>query len=327
MHYPKPFFRKSRKLWYVQIEGYQHNLGPDREQAFEAYHELMRQVPKRVDPRHVVALIDQYLQWVETNRSSETYDWYQFRLESFGHAYPTLLVGDLKPFHVQQWIDGMKLSSGSKHNYARSIMRCMAWCEEQGLIEKNPIRHFKKPRAGKREKVVSPEEYLKILGVSKRPQWQDMIRFAWNTGARAAELLAVEKQHIDLPNHRIVLPVSEEKMGRAPRIIYLSEEAEEIIRRLVVKHPTGKLFRNSAGKAWTTAAVNCAFVRAQKKLGVKYCLTVFRHSWCHRMLKAGVDALTVSVLMGHAGLNMTVSVYSHLSHAPQYLLESVRKVG
>jgi hypothetical protein len=27
-HYPKPFFRKSRGLWYVQIADKQHNLGP-----------------------------------------------------------------------------------------------------------------------------------------------------------------------------------------------------------------------------------------------------------------------------------------------------------
>lgn len=328
MHYPKPFFRQSRQLWYVQIEGRQHNLGPDRIKAFETYHDLMRQpTAKKVDPRQVVALIDEFLQWVETNRAGETYDWYQFRLQSFARKYPSLLAADLKPFHVQQWLDGMKLSSGSKHNYARSIMRCMTWCEEQGLIDKNPIRHFKKPRAGKREKVVSPVEYEQILNVVRRPHWQDMIRFAWNTGARAAEILAAERIHVDLVNHRIVLPVSEEKMERVPRIIYLNDEAEEIIRRLMAKFPNGKLFRNSVGRAWTTAAVNCAFTRAKKKLKVKYCLTIFRHTWCHRMLTAGVDALTVSVLMGHAGLSMTASVYSHLAHAPQYLLESVRKVG
>ncbi len=73
-------------------------------------------------------------------------------------------------------------------------------------------------------------------------------------------------------------------------------------------------------------SVNCTFVRIQRKLKVKYCLTAFRHSWCHRMLKSGTDALTVSVLMGHADPSMIARVYSHLSHAPDYLLQSVRKV-
>ena len=40
-HFPKPFFRKSRQLWYVELDGKQHNLGPDQEAAFTAYHKLM----------------------------------------------------------------------------------------------------------------------------------------------------------------------------------------------------------------------------------------------------------------------------------------------
>ena len=58
----------------------------------------------------------------------------------------------------------------------------------------------------------------------------------------------------------------------------------------------------------------------------KYCLTAFRHSFCHRLLKAGVDALTVSNLMGHAGVSMVVEFYSHMNHAPDYLRQSLERV-
>jgi hypothetical protein len=33
-HFPKPFFRHDRRLWYVQVNGRQHNLGRDRDAAF-----------------------------------------------------------------------------------------------------------------------------------------------------------------------------------------------------------------------------------------------------------------------------------------------------
>ena len=49
-HYPKPFFRAPRGLWYVQIDGRQVNLGPDRDEAFRRYHDLMargRDAPNR----------------------------------------------------------------------------------------------------------------------------------------------------------------------------------------------------------------------------------------------------------------------------------------
>ena len=75
MHFPKPFFRKSRRLWYVQIDGRQHNLGTDKHKAFESYHELMRQpAATKIDPRLVVALFDEFLEWVQTNRAPETYE-------------------------------------------------------------------------------------------------------------------------------------------------------------------------------------------------------------------------------------------------------------
>lgn len=196
--------------------------------------------------------------------------------------------------------------------------------------------------------------------------------FAWETGARASECLALEKRHVDFENERVVFPQSEEKMERAPRVVYLTAATLEIVRRRCVT-ATGKVFRNSNGRPWTTDAVKYAFEQIQIRMGKeamrergltipeeevveltahlkqrwmeqdrpaktdrqyremarfrlwnkhavryapKYCLTVIRHSWCHRALKRGLDALTVSQLMGHADVTMVAKVYSHLSHAP-----------
>src|SRR6056297_1151082 len=38
-HFPKPFFRRNRGLWY----GKQINLGPDKDEAFRQYHLLLSQ--------------------------------------------------------------------------------------------------------------------------------------------------------------------------------------------------------------------------------------------------------------------------------------------
>ena len=69
-HFPKPFFRASRGLWYVQINDKQLNLGADRTAAFSRYHELManarepeathgspRQPARRSDRRRVFGLV------------------------------------------------------------------------------------------------------------------------------------------------------------------------------------------------------------------------------------------------------------------------------
>ena len=45
-HFPQPFFKKSRGLWYVQINGKQINLGPNSDEVHHRYHQLM------LEPRH-----------------------------------------------------------------------------------------------------------------------------------------------------------------------------------------------------------------------------------------------------------------------------------
>jgi hypothetical protein len=52
--------------------------------------------------------------------------------------------------------------------------------------------------------------------------------------------------------------------------------------------------------------------KVTRRYGTKYCLYAFRHTWCNRALKNGVDPITVSVLMGHADTSMLAKVYQHL---------------
>ncbi len=58
-HFPKPFYRKPRCRWYVEIRGKQINLGPDRVGAFQKCHELMASPEAPVLPSP--ELIEQFL--------------------------------------------------------------------------------------------------------------------------------------------------------------------------------------------------------------------------------------------------------------------------
>ncbi len=111
MHYhvPKPFYRKSRDTWYVEVDGRQINLGKDRESAFQRYHAIMA-TPAEVRQNHagggtdlkLTELFDQFLGWVQQHRAPDTFVWYQYRLQRFADRFPALTVGQLRPFHVQE---------------------------------------------------------------------------------------------------------------------------------------------------------------------------------------------------------------------------------
>ncbi len=267
-HYPKPFFKKSRKLWYVEIDRRQHNLGPEREVAFRLYHELMREpASKQVDARSLVAIIDAFLEWVQTNRALDTYEWYRYRLERFARTYPDLGTQSLKPYHVQQWVDSYpQLSRTSRRNYFRSIKRCLKWAMKQGYISSDPLDHLEVPGADRKEAIVSVEQYGQLLSLIRDPGLRDLVVTTWETGCRPQESLRVEARHVDLKHFRWVFPKSEAKGKRQPRVVYLAGPAAAITQKLVEQYPTGRLFRNSDGRAWTPNAVNSAFDRIRIRM-------------------------------------------------------------
>ena len=161
-HFPKPFFRPARSLWYVQIDGKQINLGADKTDAFKAYHGLMQQRAEFSTPVKqrstaspiVVVIVDEFLDWCEKHRAADTYRWYKDRLNSFCKTIDaTMTVDQLKPHHVQKWVDnyGVPLASGSRRNLIASIKRALKWSEEQGYIDRSPLTHMKKPGCGRKE--------------------------------------------------------------------------------------------------------------------------------------------------------------------------------
>lgn len=341
-HFPKPFFRKPRQRWYVQLGGCQINLGPDRDEAFRRYHELMASESKATatcaaasvrasapSVQLVVVVIDAFLDNVQLERSPDTYRWYKDRLQRFVEAVPgDLSLTQLKPLHVRQWIDAMTdVSSGTRRNYCRAVQRAMKWAEEQGYIDRSPLANLRKPRGGKREQVVSSQEFTHLLAATKDEEFKNLLTMTWETGCRPQELLRVEARHVDVINSRWVFPASEAKGGRLPRIVYLTPLALEVTKTLVERYPVGPLFRNTDGVPWTPDACNCRFATLRKKLGKRYCLYALRHTWMNRLLLGGVDSLTVAVLAGHSDPSTLAKTYQHLSQNPSFLQEQARRVA
>jgi len=266
---PKPWFWKRRKAWFVTIEGIRHFLAEDKAAALNRFHQLMAEPPRRVVRADSLAVvIDLFLDWCQKHRAPDTYEWYRYRLERFVQTYPDLRTHELRPYHVQQWLDGMmELASGSRHNYCRAIKRAMRWAKQQGYIDRNAIAEMEQPKAGKRETVISQAEFDRILSLVPSPEFRELLVVTWETGCRPQESLRVEARHVELGTSRWVFPESEGK-GETGRVVYLTDTAATITRRLLLRFPAGKLFRNSSGKPWTTDAVNCGFIRLQQKMGL-----------------------------------------------------------
>ena len=266
---PKPWFRKGRG-WFVTIGGKQHNLGREKKAAFQEYYRLMQRTPERqkVSGASMATIIDEFLEYVSKNRAPDTYVWYRDLLQKFIVLHPDLRVDDIRPFHVQRWVDAYShLSKTSRRNHMRSVKRCIKWAVTQGYVDHNPLQHLSVPTGERREVLVKEHEYECVLKFVASDSLRDLIVTTWEIGCRPQESLRVEGRHVDMVNQRWVIPPSEAKGERMTRIIYLTDKALEITGRLLKRYPEGPLFRNAQGQAWTSDSVNCALDRVRIRMG------------------------------------------------------------
>jgi integrase len=325
--FPKPFFRADRQLWYVQLDGKQHNLGREKTEAFRRYHQLM-QAPKPVASTLAAGVIEGFLDWTEQHRAPRTYDWYYDHVQSFVDSLPDkqMKTDELKPFHVEQWVDAHPTWGATyKRGAITAVQRAFLWAEKLGHIDKTPIRYIEKPKAERRNNPITPGDFAVMISHVRDQAFRDLLTFAWESGCRPQEARHIEAKHVNLARGRVEFPPEEAKGKRRWRYIYLSEAAMEIVKRLMALRKEGKLFLNKYGKPWTNYAIGCRFYRLRDKLGKRFAMYDVRHSFATRQLKSGNDPVTVAALLGHVDATMLFKIYEHISTDEEHLRERLKR--
>ena len=326
----KPYFRKYTKSWYVTLDGKQVPLGKDKEKAFETYHELMaNRGQAQASFVFVAVLFDKYLAWVLEHRSAATYKKARHYLNLFASFVGAKQrIGRLEPMQVTRWVESNKAWTATTRNDACSIVqRAFNWAVKRGHIVRSPVMVIEdKPRRKRRETVYSLEEWQELRSLVLDQEFGDLLDFMWLTGCRPIEARMICKRHVDLTHAMVVFPPSEAKGEEHERVIFLSDAALSICKRLVLKNPTGPVFLNTKGRPWTSDAINCRFQRLKKKLGRRVFAYAIRHSYATEGLKMGMDSLTLAQLMGHSDTSMLTKVYAHLARNPAYLREQAKSM-
>lgn len=328
MKFPTPWHRAGRG-WYVQIARKQVFLGTEKDEAHRLYHEIMARHRPSVVPKNpttsptVVEVVDKFVLWVRDNRSKATADIAQERLQSFVKhlADKSVTVADLTIECVEQWASGV--SQTTRRNRIGAIQAALRWAVDRSMIAPSPILKLRKPTAARRENHLDETEYDAALEACRSRHLKVVLITAWETGARPQEILRVEAKHLDRKGKRWVFEVRASKGKRRVRVVYLTDAAMEISESLAKRFPKGPMFRNRSGRPWTTDAINCGLARIGERTGRKFALVDLRHSFATRMLRQGVDPITVAHLMGHSDTSMLAKVYSHLCHDSGHLFAAL----
>jgi site-specific recombinase XerD len=321
----KIWYRKANKTYYTTINGKQHLLSTDKKEAEDKFHELMLG-RKTVSNGTVVAILDQFLEWTEKRRKPGTYEWYQRNIQMFAETIGTLRVSEIKTYHVQRFIDSLKVSDSTKNGAWRCINRAFNWAIRQELMDRNPATNVEKPAVESRDGYVTEAEYKLVMERTKDEAFRDLLTVAWQCGARPTELFIVEARHVELDKSRWHFAPLEGKRGLR-RYVYLTEEAEAITKKLMERHTEGPIFRNMDGAPWNKCSVACRFQRLKKHVGRTLCLYLFRHAQITRQLVAGVDSHVVAQLSGHRDTRMIDRVYGHAAEDWEFMRDKLRSTN
>ncbi len=273
-------------------------------------------------------LSSKFLTWCKAHQSEGTHKWYLNYLKMFC-AYPgiaALPAYELKPWQVQEWIDshGARWGANYRGGAVIAVKRVFHWAEELGHGEGNPVKKLKKPSPQRRKIYMKPADYEQMLALIKPGDpFRDLFTFAWVTGARPQEIRHIEQRHIFLDRKRIVFPAEESKGKRNERVIRLNMVALEIVERLLVLHPDGKLFRNTHGDPWSKFALCERHAEMKKKTGKALSPYTMRHGFVTRKLISGVDAITLSKLTGHEDATMISKIYSHVEDDDEHMSKAI----
>jgi integrase len=232
-------------------------------------------------------------------------------------------VKDLDAVTIREWIEGMGVTWKTAANTISPLRMALSDAVHDGVIESNPVDKLQMRRllqltTTKSTWQVEPFTAAEIKSIiAHSGKHAPLFAFAFATGLRTSELMALEWRDIDMKNKlihitraRVAGKTKGPKTKAGFRLVDLSAEAmaalDGVAGRdgLVFPNPnTGEVYarENTIRKAWA---------KILKRAGVKYRNPYqTRHTYASQLLSSGANMWWVARQMGHSSLTPIINFY------------------
>lgn len=325
----KPFFKKSHQRWYVRVDGKDVSLGGDEKEAYRKWSAMVEAGRSLGDPlMKVFVLAGAFLDEQEGLVSAERLALLKHYLAAFSVKFGNSLCSEITKGDVAKWASGQKTwGDWAKHDAIACAKRMFNWAVELDYLPKSPIKGLQNPEPESRQRTLTKAEHSKLVSLARAAKENGtsfaLYLIASRCGARPQMIRTVEAKHISgstwvIPKHK-----TRKKTGK-PIVIYMHPCLQTICRALAAKHPTGPLFRQDSGAAWTkdTAGRKFKRLREKAKISSDAVLYSYRHTFATDALVAGSSEAVVSRLLGHVDTKMVAKTYGHLDQQEDHLLNA-----
>lgn len=230
-------------------------------------------------------------------------------------------------------MQGMGYASSTIHGAYRLLSASLRFALEEGIIQKNPCR---KIRVGSQirneQRVLTRKEQASVRnaanGLKELP-----ILLSLYTGMRLGEICALQWADIDWEKksitvkrtaQRLALPqqargpktgvmIGTPKSKRSRRVLPVPEFILQMLRQAMREdlEPNAYIF-GAKERAAEPRTLQRHFAVLMKKLHIMNAhFHTLRHSFATRLLELGVDIQTISTLLGHSSIRVTLDFYAH----------------
>jgi integrase len=283
--------------------------------------------------------VDQFLKWSEQRHRPKTHELHKGNCKTLRRFFrgkyldeiTTAMVEDFKAARKQeklQWSNS-RLVTGSTVNRALTTLKLLFHqAARSGCEVKNPvagIAMFREPLDCMR--VITFEEQAGYLSAASQPL-RDIAKVMLCTGMRPEEVFRLRVENIDFKQKTLFNPFGKTKAAR--RTIPLTEDLHTILKSRV-KQATEKatpfVFPSRHDLLKPIGSVKRAHRSAalRAKINGSFRIYDLRHTFATRAVAAGADLPTLSSLLGHASILMTMRYVHPAAEQKRATMEKFEK--
>jgi integrase len=218
-------------------------------------------------------------------------------------------LSDITPLVVERYRTArLHTVSRSSTNREMALLKVMFnLAIDWHMASENPLRKVRmfSERDNLKERVLAEDEEARLLAASA-PHLRLVIVALLATGARISELMALKWSAVDLERGTVLL--TKTKSGRN-RLIPINAQLRTVLEAVKPSAKGERVFMGPEGNP--VDSIRGAFVRARRRAGLEGLrLHDLRHTFATRLIRRGVDIITVQSLLGHSSVT-TTQRYTH----------------
>lgn len=322
--------------------------GPDDQLHGTTYQAALKAFGRLIDGHAVPvgktysAIWDAYIKHKATRLEPKTITLRKVVLLPFLEVFGDKLPEQVPLYKIEEWVHSKRQprmigrrktpvswGDGTVRTFWVGLRTMIRWAIRNKMVAEDPTIGVEIPAEDTRaDCVIEPDEHRRILASEKSEAWRDFWTVLEATGARPGEIAAITAADFD-PKYSAIVYKAKPRTGYKhknarhgkTRIIYLTGEALEVVKRRMVNHPVGPIFgasplhRNIPRpgeklKPWNAQRVTDHASKVRQRTGIKFMAYAYRHTFATRWLLANRSVEKLAVLIGSS----PKVIHQHYSH-------------